>query len=505
MKYIFIFIVSFFSIALYAGEEDAVATQAAVWESPWRNFSNYFDYNPAATFAVPVRQFSEVGGSYLTSHADKGMHLVQEGDGASALRLYSESFQADSAYRFFGKAYFLNDTKNNVGWRDVEDYSLLSPYVVADSIGGNYKRESYFLSGGASVRLRSTEWGIRGTYQGSVSYRQVDPRPRNTVSVIRINPGVTYFRGNWRYGWFGEYVRYRQNVDIEIEKADRKAYFYLMQGFGIYNRQFSKLDDNFSRIYKANLYSTGFHIDKSEGEQSTGALVALKRAIVTVDESDRRTPYRLTHSDVRAQLTHERQLLGQNLFMKAIYSFHQSVGNETQYTPVIVNTTSVVWKYATQSDRYKDLTHNVQFSALLADKDLSRFSVWEQVDGGWQDARQYYYSPDYHQFVQDAVGSATLGVNCPLKKYTVVGSLKAGYKKNLSSSLLQNENNLISSQLIVPDYTFLKSDVAFYQLNARIRFRVSATVWANVSAEAGLQTSKDKQAFSTDFHINLNF
>jgi hypothetical protein len=87
----------------------------------------------------------------------------------------------------------------------------------------------------------------------------------------------------------------------------------------------------------------------------------------------------------------------------------------------------------------------------------------------------------------------------------VVGSLKVGYKKNLSSSLLQNENNLISSQLIVPDYTFLKSDVAFYQLNARIRFRVSAAVWANVSAEAGLQTSKDKQAFSTDFHINLNF
>lgn len=506
MKYIFIAILSIVSIGLHAaGEVDTLHSQVAAWDSPWRSFSNYFEYNPAATFAVPVKHFSEVGSSYSVSHADNGMHLVQEGDGASALQFHSESFQVDSKYRFFGKASFTSDQKDNVGWRDVEDYQLLSPYMVADSIGGTYKREAYSVSGGASISLRHMEWGIRASYEGGVSYRQVDPRPRNTVSVIHINPGVTYSHGNWRYGLFGEYVRYRQNVDIQVEKTDRKVYFYLLEGFGIYNQQFSILDATFSRIYKGNLYTAGMHVNYGDNSQSTGALVALKRGIITVDESDKRTPYQLTHNEITAQVTHERELFHQSLFLKGIYSFHQAIGNETQYEPVTINTNFIVWNFATQSDRYQSRTQNAQFSALLANKDFSRFSVWEQLDGTWQDARQNYYYPYYHQFVQDAAGSGTIGINCPLGKTTWTGSVKAGYKKVLSSSLVQEENNLITTQLILPDYAFLTTDFAFYQVNLKAAFRVSHSILATVSAGGGLQQAKDKQAFSTDFHINLNF
>ena len=106
MKYIFISIFSVFSIALYAAKADTLHTQVATWESPWRSFSNYFEHNPAATFAVPVKQFSEVGTSYSTFHADNGMHLIQKGNEASSLQLHSESFQVDSNYHFFGKAFF---------------------------------------------------------------------------------------------------------------------------------------------------------------------------------------------------------------------------------------------------------------------------------------------------------------------------------------------------------------------------------------------------------------
>ena len=506
MKYILISILSVFSLTLSAADTaDTLHTQVAAWESPWRGFSNYFEYNPAATFAVPVKRFSEVGTSYFVSQADKGMHLVQEGDGASAFQLHSESFQVDTKYRFFGKASFTSDQKNKVGWRDVEDYGLLSPYIVADSIGGTYKRESYSLSGGASVRFRNTEFGIRASYDGGVSYRQVDPRPRNTVSVIGINPGVTYTHGHWRYGLFGEYVRYRQNVDIQVEKADRKVYFYLLEGFGIYNRQFSTLDETFTRIYKGNLYTAGLHANYGDSHQSTGALVSMKRAIVTVDESDKRTPYQLTHNEMVSQVTHERELFHQTLFLKGIYSFHQAIGNETQYEPVTINTNFIVWNYATQSDRYQSRKQNAQFSALLANKDFSSFSVWEQLDGSWQDTRQYYYYPYYHQFIQDATGSGTIGINCPLRKSILTGSVKAGYKKVLSSSLVQEENNVITTQLILPDYAFLTSDFAFYQLKLKLGFRLSPDMLANISAGAGVQKARDKQSFSTDFHINFNF
>jgi hypothetical protein len=506
VKYIIVTLLIFISVALSAtNNADSLRKEVVAWESPWRSYNNYFDYNPAATFTVPVKSLSEVGAYYASSYADKGLHLVQEGDGSSVFQLHSESFQVDSCYRFFGKAYYSNNQRFNVGWRDVEDYDLLTPYLVADSVGGTYKGETYFLSGGASIRLRHFEWGIHASYQGEVSYRQVDPRPRNTISVIRINPGVTYKQGNWRYGLFGEYERYRQNVDIQVEKDGKKIYFYLLQGFGIYNRQFSILDATYSRIYKGNLFNIGFHLNYGDSQQSTGALIVLKKADITVDESDKRTPYQLTHNEITSQITHESELFHQTLFLKGVYSFQQAIGNETQYMPVTINTNFIIWNYATQSDRYQSRNQNAQFSALLADKNLSKFSLWEQLDGTWQDAKQYYYYPYYHQFIQDAIGSATVGINYPFKKTMLEGSIKAGYKKNISSDLLQDDNNIITTQLLLPDYAFLMSDFAFYQLNIKFRFPLSPGLLINISADAGLQKAREMKAFSTSLNVALNF
>ena len=500
------------TLPLFAGNvSDSVRIETAIYESPWRVFSNAFEYNPAATFSVPVKNFSNVGANYASSNADNGLHLVQEGDGASALKLHSESFQVDKKYRFFGKAYFLTDQKNNVGWRDVEDYELLSPYLVADSIGGNYKRESYFLSGGATVRLRHIEWGIRAAYQGGVSYRQVDPRPRNTVSVIRINPGVNYNNGKWNLGWFGEYQRYRQNVDIQVEKEGEKKYFYLLQGFGIYNHQFSGPGDTFSRIYKGNLFTTGFNINYADKYQSTDALVSVSQNSIDATENSNRTPYQITHNQIAVQLTHEREVFNRTLFLKGLYTFHQTIGNETQYKPDLISNPDsssaplLQWNFASQSDRYQLLSHNAQFSVLLADKNLSRFSVWEQLNIDWQDSKQNYYYPYYHQFIQSISGAGIVGINYPLKRCSLVGSFKAGYKKNLSSSLFQTENNEITDRLIIPVYDFMRSNIASYQLNMKFRFPILKALLGNISIDGGLQTANDKKAFSTDICFSLNF
>jgi hypothetical protein len=494
------------SSTIFAGNVvDSVRIESALYESPWRSYTNSFEYNPAATFSVPVKYFSNLGATYSSSKADNGLHLVQEGDGASAFKLHSESFQVDKKYRFFGKAYFLTDQKNNVGWRDVEDYELLSPYLVADSIGGTYKRESYFLSGGATVRLRHIEWGIRAAYQGGVSYRQVDPRPRNTVSVIHINPGVNYSNGKWNIGWFGDYERYRQNVDIQVEKEGRKIYFYFMQGFGIYNRQFSGLDDTFSRIYKGNKFTTGFNINFGDKIQSTDALISVSQNRIDGTENSNRTPYQITHNQITAQLSHEQKLFKQTLFLKGLYNFRQTIGNETQYTPVTLSPGILEWQFASKSDRYQQLNHNAQFSALLANKNLSRFSVWEQLSIDWQNSKQNYYYPYYHQFIQNISGAGVVGINYPLRKCTLVGSVKAGYKKNLSSSLFQAENNEITDRLIIPDYDFMHSDISFYQLNMKFRFPISKALLGNISVDGGLQNAETKKAWSTNVCFSLNF
>ncbi|MDD2612315.1 MAG: hypothetical protein PHR38_05970 [Bacteroidales bacterium] len=505
MNYILLTIMPFASIALYAGNRGTTQTEAGAWESPWKTCSNYFEYNPSATFSVPAPGYAIIGTSYSTSKADKGFYQAQEGNGSSAFQIHTESFHQESKQSFFGEANFIRDQKNNVQWRDVEDASLLSPYLIADSIGGDYRREAYTMGGGTSFRCNQWEYGIRGEYEGGVSYRKVDPRPLNTVSIIRINPGITFSTGNWKYGWFGRYERYRQNIDINVEKSDRKVYFYLLQGFGTYNKQFSELSETYNRIYKGNEYATGFHINYLGEKQATGGLISLRRGVYEASESDKRTPYSITHNGIKAEFTHERSLLDQTLFLNGQYGFHQVIGNETQYYPTIINTSFVIWNFATQSDRYQSRNQNARISALLADKDLSKFSIWEQIEGNWQDNKQYYYTPDYHQYIQDLCGSASIGFHKPLAKSSLEGSIKAGYKKVLSSSLLQNENNVITTRVILPDYAFLTTDYAFYQFHLRVRFRLSPSILANFSMGGGLQKAKNQQSYFTTACMALNF
>lgn len=485
---------------------DSLSADLFAARSPWQILNRTFSYNPAAIFSVPILNLSNVETSYQFSRADKNLHLIQDGNGNNNFRLLSESFKKDANIHYFGKAYFETNEQYNTQWNDVEDYQLLSPYLVGDSVGGTYKRETYYLSGGASISRKNFEWAVRAEYKGSVSYRQVDPRPRNTVSVFSINPGIVYRAGNWHFGLAGNYLRYRQNVDIQVEKEDKKIFFYLMQGFGIYNRQFSGLNTSYTRIYKGNLFSSNIMADYKNSTQAGSAIISVSANSINSDESDRRTPYKIQHNRLEAELNHERNISGRTLFLKGKYNLLQTIGNETQYTPISINTNFVLWKFATQSDRYQSITHDAEFTALFANKNRHKFSVWQQLDATWSDVRQNYYIPDYHQIVQNITTKGSIGVFCPLQTSALSGGFGVGYKKVLDSSLLQNENNLITTGLIVPDFDFLSTDLFLYKLNFQYRTPLTSKMFAVFSGDACLQKAKDnKHAHNLNLNIAVNF
>ncbi len=475
---------------------------AWLWEGPFMKYSDYFDFNPSATFALPELRYAVLGADYGFSGADEKMHLVQDGDGSNALRIHTKSNRNSRNHTFFGEASFVSDQRSNVQWCDVEDRALLNPYLIADSIGGDYYREAYSMGGGTSFRTGKWELGLRGLYKGSVSYRKVDPRPKNTVSSISFNPGVNYFTWPWRLGWYGSYERYRQNVDIQVEKEGRKAYFFLLQGFGTYNRQFSELEESYSRIYKGNLFRTGVTVNFSKTPKlKTGLRLSVLRDLLEASESDRRTPYKITRNGIGGEVTHQQDIGGKTLFLKGSYDFLQTIGNETQFTPSTINTNYIIWNFATQSDRYQSLAQEAAVSVLLANQNKFReLSVWGEVEARWQDHKQFYYTPDYNQAVQDIIGNATFGLHCPMQESCLDVSVGGGYRKVLSSSLLQAENTVLAERLVLPDFAFLTSDYAFYDVKLKFGYgSVSATI------TGGLHKNSQRQSAFAQAGLTLNF
>ena len=494
-------VLSLIALPVLAVKPLAAADRLWLWDGPFIKYSDYFEFNPSATFALLDDHYGMLGVDYAVSAADEKMHLVQDGDGLNALRIQTKSFQKTKSMAFFGEASFVSDQRSNVQWCDVEDRALLNPYLIGDSIGGDYYREAYSMGGGTSIRTGNWELGLRGLYKGGVSYRKVDPRPRNTVSSIRINPGVTYFAGPWRFGWYGSYERYRQNVDIQVEKEGRKVYFFLLQGFGIYNRQFSELEESYSRIYKGNLINTGLNLNYSKSPASkTGMRLSVQRDLLVASESDRRTPYKITRNGLNAELTHQQDMFGRTLFIRGSYDLLQTIGNETQYTPATINTNYIVWNFATQSDRYENVSEEMGISVSLVNQKYWETSVWGELEASRRQQNQNYFTPDYQQSIHDQTASATIGLHAPMRKSCLDVELQGGYRQVVFSDLYQSENTVLAERLILPDYDFLSSDRVFYEVKLKYGYGLVST-----TLKGGLQQNGQLRAYFAQAGLALNF
>ena len=85
-----------------------------------------------------------------------------------------------------GKVQYANGFRNGVLWNSSSDYAVVYPYVMADSLSGNVRKETYAFSGGYAFKKGEWNFGIGGSYRALHEWREVDPRPRNIVSDLKV-------------------------------------------------------------------------------------------------------------------------------------------------------------------------------------------------------------------------------------------------------------------------------------------------------------------------------
>jgi len=93
----------------------------------------------------------------------------------------------DSVSVVRGGVRYENGIKNNVRWNSSSDYGIVFPYVMADSLSGNVRKETYAFFGEYAFRRGAWNFGFRGSYRALHEWREVDPRPRNIVSDLSVN------------------------------------------------------------------------------------------------------------------------------------------------------------------------------------------------------------------------------------------------------------------------------------------------------------------------------
>lgn len=237
-----------YNIGAVVSDTTALSTALSERQSPIAGIGYTVLGNPALQPYAWQKNFSilRLSGIYRNENSPI---IMQYGKGDR-----SANFQVNSYIRLnpqstvWGNAGYSFGNQKDIYMNSVADFELLYPYIMADTIGGDLTTETYTFRGGYAHNNNCFSWGVTGHYRASIEYRNVDPRPRNVVSDLKLSCGAaykispSYLLGSALHGQI-----YRQRSDIKFMSDLGATRIFHLLGMGMYSTRFS--DGNSGALY----------------------------------------------------------------------------------------------------------------------------------------------------------------------------------------------------------------------------------------------------------------
>lgn len=160
----------------------------------------------------------------------------------------------------WGNAKYYNGTFRNIQFCETSDFETVSPFIMADSVGGDSRREFYHFLGGFSYPVGKFNIGAEGEYTAMLEYRTRDPRPRNLTGDLRVKVGASYdLASKHLLGLAVTARKYKQTNEVKLYNEVSVPTIYHYTGLGTDYYRFRGV--NTSTYYKG--YSAGAMLDYS--------------------------------------------------------------------------------------------------------------------------------------------------------------------------------------------------------------------------------------------------
>ena len=184
--------------------------------SLWRHTIGEALQNPALMTGAYLEPFTELSLKCDYRHQSAAFRLEQ-GTGYFLPELSARSYiRLTPSSVVWGEAgYSKGDTYNKV-YNNVADFDLLYPDVIADSLGGDTKRERYLFSGGYAAEKGAWLLGGELKFRAEQEYRTYDPRMRSVVSDLTLKAGAARKIGDYHMALSVEGNIYRQTADVDF-------------------------------------------------------------------------------------------------------------------------------------------------------------------------------------------------------------------------------------------------------------------------------------------------
>jgi len=467
--------------SLFAQQDSsAVLRRIREHQLPELSFVSSVYQNPAVHYYAHDSSLTELmlKGDYKKQ--DEATFL-QEGDGRRGYTFNASSFmKVDSVTRIWGSAYYKNGTKKNVKWNESSDFSIVYPYVMADSIGGDLSSEEYYFSGGYAHKFNRFTWGIEGNYRALLEYRNVDPRPKNICSDLNVSTGIAVsLNKNYSAGISLFLQKYKQTNEVEFLSELGAARVYHFTGLGMdYTRFSGGMTDTYynGQSYGASVQllpadKSGFYSSLSFRQFSLEKIISslneLPLANVSEQTFSSEVAYRQFSEDkewgIKGLFLHKNRTGTENLFGDPASNIYPQIGKVEQYG-------------------------NKQTSALLSayysGVALSSYRFFLMPGIGYESLNMSYKYPSRSIDNSALSTHLTTEIARTIKKSMFRIGAGFSYLKGIDSKMkLDDINEIGVKSMLESNYSFLVSDKAFLSVTPRWDYTLSGNKSLLVKAE----------------------
>ena len=195
--------------------------------------------NPALHGAGYQTPFSQLSLGIDLMHQSQAF-VLEKGTGYTLPYIKVDTYHHLNGHSaVWGNASYMTGKQHNIKWNSTSDYDLLQPYILADTMGGDTRREQYSISGGYATTINKWLLGADMHVRAEQEYRSRDPRMRGIVTDLTLRLGGGYDVKRYRLGAAVEGNIYKQTNSVAFYREEGVIPEYQMTGLGTEYSRFS--------------------------------------------------------------------------------------------------------------------------------------------------------------------------------------------------------------------------------------------------------------------------
>jgi hypothetical protein len=426
---------------------------------PWNGTSN-----PGAITESGIRRLNLFQAGYR--YSDDQIRFTQQPEIISAYHAVTKGYMTVRGLSIFGSFGYSNSGYNGSQYNGTFMFDTYNPYLLGDTVPARQFKEQFDMEGKLSYRLSDRLTLAAGAqYLSAVGAKQKDPRNKNSISYLRVSPGIIYNLGRTKVGLSGSVYTTSDEISYSVEGNWNQTLFVLL-GLGYYRQEVNI--SYYSQWYTGKGYSGALQAshdnddimmlaelkyDHFNEEARTGSSFRLIDGITETDDISlsgiiriaRDRAYHILSIDGSLKAVSSDEILQRSYTVnKGTYSYDSLA--------------TVSW--IENKHMINDIGGSIGYSYLVFDSDRNiDFKAGGTIEANYFSTNHYPVQTYGHYNVFNLKASLFAGKQFHIGKLNIMPGADLSYQANLGSDISYTIQTYSLPEMVYHDYYISKADV----------------------------------------------